>query len=48
MEINLVCGTNFHLIENFLSEIKNNNEFEFERIDSQIVLTPGTDLSLSI
>ena len=38
MEINLVCGTNFHLIENFLSEIKNNNEFEFERIDSQIVL----------
>ena len=38
MEINLVCGTNFHLIENFISEIKNNNNFEFERIDAQIIL----------
>ena len=35
MEINLVCGTNFHLIENFITEIKNNNNFEFERIDAQ-------------
>ena len=38
MEINLVCGTNFHLIENFITEIKNNNNFEFERIDAQIIL----------
>ena len=38
MEINLVCGTNFHLIENFISEVKNNNEFEFERINSEFIL----------
>ena len=38
MEINLVCGTNFHLIENFISEIKNNSEFEFERINSEFIL----------
>ena len=36
MEINLVCGTNFHLIENFISEVKNNNEFE--RINSEFIL----------
>ena len=38
MEINLVCGTNFHLIENLITEIKNNNNFEFERIDAQAIL----------
>tara|TARA_E500000331_G_scaffold354660_1_gene408248 strand:+ start:1977 stop:2939 length:963 start_codon:yes stop_codon:yes gene_type:complete len=38
MEINLVCGTNFYLIENFISEIKNNSEFEFERINSEFIL----------
>jgi len=37
MEINLVCGTNFYLIENFISEIKNNSEFEFERINSEFI-----------
>ena len=37
MEINLVCGTNFHLIENLITEIKNNNNFEFERIDAQAI-----------
>ena len=37
MKINFVCGTNFHLIENFISEIKNNNNFEFERIDAQVI-----------
>ena len=38
MEINLVCGTNFHLIENLITEIKNNNNFEFERIDAKAIL----------
>ena len=38
MEINLVCGTNFHLIENYISEIKNNSDFEFERINSEFFL----------
>ena len=38
MEINLVCGTNYHLIENFILEIKKNYNFEFERIDAQVIL----------